>query len=117
MQPAGTHRKPRAQAHRVSRAQALCASMAGTGLLAASVIAGAGLGGSAASAATLAQAWYAQAPYVMPLDNSPPDIASVMAGSGEKAFMLAFILADGSSCSPAWGGTAPVSSDTAVAHP
>jgi chitinase len=29
--------------------------------------------------------------------------------------MLAFILANGSSCSAAWGGTAPVSSDTAVA--
>jgi len=94
----------------------VCASVAGTGLVVASTIVGTLLGGSTASAATLSQAWYASAPYVMPLDNSPPDIASVMAGSGEKAFMLAFILANGSSCSPAWGGTAPVSSDTAVAN-
>ena len=40
-----------------------------------------------------------------------------MAASGQKAFELAFILApNGGGCSPTWGGTAPVSSDTAVAE-
>ena len=29
-----------------------------------------------AQAATLSQAWYAQAPYVMPLDNNPPNLPS-----------------------------------------
>jgi chitinase len=51
----------------------------------------------------------------MPTDNNPPNLPAVMAATGEKAFMLAFILANGSSCSAAWDGTAPVSSDTAVA--
>ncbi len=68
-----------------------------------------------ASAATLNTSWYAQAPYVMPLENNPPNLPTVMSATGEKAFMLAFILANGSSCSAAWDGTAPVSSDTAVA--
>jgi chitinase len=73
------------------------------------------LGSVTASAATLSPSWYAQAPYVMPLDNNPPDLPAVMSATGEKAFMLAFILANGSSCSAAWDGTAAVSSDTAVA--
>jgi chitinase len=68
-----------------------------------------------AHAATLTNNWYGSAPYVMPLDNNPPNLATVMAATGQKAFELAFILANGSSCSPAWDGTAPVSSDTAVA--
>jgi len=101
---------------RMARAKAVCATVAGAGLVGASTVFGVALSQGTASAATLSQAWYASAPYVMPLDNSPPDIAGVMAGSGEKAFMLAFILANGSSCSPAWDGTAPVSSDTAVAN-
>jgi chitinase len=74
-----------------------------------------GLGAGSASATTLSASWYAQAPYVMPIDNTPPNLPAVMAATGEKAFMLAFILANGSSCSAAWDGTAPVSSDTAVA--
>ncbi len=57
---------------------------------------------------------YNAAPYVMPLENTPPDIAQVMSSTGIKAFTIAFILADGSSCSPAWDGTDPVSSDTQV---
>jgi chitinase len=57
---------------------------------------------------------YNAAPYVMPLENTPPDIASVMSATGIKAFTVAFILANGSSCSPAWDGTDPVSSDTVV---
>jgi chitinase len=66
--------------------------------------------------ATLGSNWYGAAPYVMPLDNDPPDLAQVMAATGQKSFMLAFILApNGGGCSPTWGGTAAVSSDTAVA--
>jgi chitinase len=67
-----------------------------------------------AQAATLTSNWYGSAPYVMPLENNPPNLATVMAATGQKAFELAFILA-GSGCTPAWDGTAPVSSDTAVA--
>src|SRR5215475_567707 len=74
------------------------------------------LTGTPASGATLTSNWYGSAPYVMPLDNSPPDLATVMAGSGQKAFMLAFILApNGGGCTPTWDGTAAVSSDTTVA--
>lgn len=69
-----------------------------------------------ASAATLGSNWYGSAPYVMPLDNSPPDLPSVMAATGQRAFELAFILAPtGGGCTPTWGGTANVSSDTTVA--
>ncbi len=69
-----------------------------------------------AQAATLSNNWYASAPYYMPLDNSPPDIGTVMAATNQKAFQLAFILApNGGGCSATWDGTAPVSSDTAVA--
>jgi chitinase len=71
---------------------------------------------SAAEAATLTSNWYGSAPYVMPLDNTPPDLASVMSATGQKAFELAFILApNGGGCTPTWDGTAAVSSDTAVA--
>ncbi|MEW2301040.1 carbohydrate-binding protein [Streptomyces sp. NPDC006655] len=70
-----------------------------------------------ASGATtaLSNRWYAAAPYLMPLDNDPPDPAAIMDATGLKAFQLAFVLApNGGGCSPTWGGTAAVSSDTAV---
>ncbi|MFF7355857.1 MULTISPECIES: carbohydrate-binding protein [Streptomyces] len=72
--------------------------------------------GNASGATTaLGNRWYAAAPYLMPLDNDPPDPAAIMDATGLKAFQLAFVLApDGGGCSPTWGGTAPVSSDTAV---
>ena len=69
---------------------------------------------SSSSAATLSSRWYAAAPYLMPLDNNPPNPVDVMNATGQKSFQLAFILAGGG-CTPTWGGTAPVSSDTAVA--
>ncbi|WP_181804492.1 carbohydrate-binding protein [Streptomyces shenzhenensis] len=72
---------------------------------------------SDASGATtaLSNRWYAAAPYLMPLDNNPPNAAAIMDATGLKAFQLAFVLApDGGGCSPTWGGTAAVSSDTAV---
>jgi chitinase len=59
--------------------------------------------------------WYGAAPYVMPLDNTPPDLSQVMAATGQKSFELAFVL-DGGGCSAAWDGTAAVSSDTTVAN-
>jgi len=91
---------------------AVLAGLTGVAALSAAALA---LGTGSASAAELNTSWYAQAPYVMPLSNNPPDLPTVMSQTGEKAFMLAFILADGSSCAPAWDGTSPVSSDTAVA--
>ncbi|MDF3292868.1 carbohydrate-binding protein [Streptomyces silvisoli] len=61
--------------------------------------------------------WYAAAPYLMPLDNDPPDPGAVMDATGLKAFQLAFVLApNGGGCSATWGGTDAVSSDTAVAN-
>jgi chitinase len=69
-----------------------------------------------ARAAALSNRWYAAAPYLMPLDNTPPSATAIMDASGLKAFQLAFILApNGGGCSPTWGGTAPVANDTSVA--
>ncbi|KIZ16160.1 carbohydrate-binding protein [Streptomyces natalensis] len=68
-----------------------------------------------AAGAALGSNWYAAAPYLMPLDNDPPDAGAVMDATGLKAFQLAFILApNGGGCSPTWGGTSPVGTDTAV---
>lgn len=84
--------------------------MGGTTLATASTSTG------APTSAALGSNWYGSAPYVMPLDNNPPDLAQVMAATGQKAFELAFVLApNGGGCSPTWGGTAAVSSDTTVA--
>ncbi|OIJ65330.1 chitinase [Streptomyces mangrovisoli] len=93
---------------------------AGLGAAAAVTLAAAGttaLAASSASGATtaLSNRWYAAAPYLMPLDNNPPDAAAIMDATGLKAFQLAFVLApNGGGCTPTWGGTAAVSSDTAV---
>lgn len=55
---------------------------------------------------------YFSAPYVMP-GESLPDLNAVMAATGQKTFMLAFILAPtGGGCTPTWDGTRPLSSDT-----
>jgi len=57
--------------------------------------------------------------YLMPLDNDPPgaaQIAGIMSQTGEKDFMLSFVL-DAGGCTPAWDGSSSqlVSSDTTVA--
>jgi len=57
--------------------------------------------------------------YLMPLDNNPPaaaQIAGIMTATGEKDFMLSFVL-DSGGCTPAWDGSSSqlVSSDTTVA--
>ncbi len=69
---------------------------------------------SAASTAALAANWYESAPYYSVLDSAAPDLGAVMSATGQKAFDMAFILADGG-CTPAWNGTDPVSGDTQVA--
>jgi chitinase len=51
----------------------------------------------------------------MTLDGNAPSLPQVMSATGQKAFAMAFILASGGSCAPAWDGTDPVSSDTQVA--
>jgi hypothetical protein len=56
----------------------------------------------------------ASAPYLMPLENDPPDIGTVMAQTGVKTFTLAFILSDGG-CNPVWSGGSPVATDTQMA--
>jgi chitinase len=65
----------------------------------------------ASAVAALPANWYESAPYYSTLDSDAPDLGQVMAATGQKAFDMAFILADGSSCAPAWDGTDPVSSD------
>jgi chitinase len=74
-----------------------------------------GVQSSTVHSAALSGNWYGAAPYVMPLDNTPPDLTQVMSATGQKSFELAFVLSDGG-CSPAWDGTAEVSSDTSVAN-
>jgi chitinase len=70
---------------------------------------------SANTTSALSDNWYESAPYYSVLDSDAPDLGTVMSATGQKAFDMAFILADGSSCTPAWNGTDPTSSDTQVA--
>jgi chitinase len=106
----------------VKRLHALGSGVATAVLAAAGLGAVATLGAGPASGAetastALSSQWYAAAPYLMPTDNNPPDATRIMDATGLKAFQLAFILApNGGGCSPTWGGTSAVSSDTAVAN-
>lgn len=97
---------------RAAMAAAAAASLVAGVLLVATV----GSGAAQAATTALGSNWYASAPYDMPLDNNPPDLTQVLAATGEKAFVLAFVLAEnGSSCAPAWdGGSSTVSSSDAV---
>ncbi|MDQ0306296.1 chitinase [Kitasatospora herbaricolor] len=91
-------------------------AMAAFGLLAGGLTALATGGDALASAnatTALGSNWYASAPYLMPEDNSPPDVAAVMDATGQKAFQLAFIL-DSGGCKPAWGGTSSIDTDTTM---
>jgi chitinase len=103
----------------VRRVRAAVAAATTTTLIAGGALAAVALGSTPALAATtaLTSNWYASAPYDMPLDNTPPDLTQVMAATGQKAFVLAFVLAEnGSSCAPAWdGGSSVVSSSDSVA--
>src|SRR5260370_24432315 len=71
--------------------------------------------GPASATAALAAGWYESAPYYSTLDSAGPDLGQVMAATGQKAFDMAFILASGGWCGPAWDGTDRVSADTQVA--
>ncbi len=105
--------------YRLLAATGACLLAAGAGGVFVAATAGASTGATRAGAKTDATAlsvnWYEAAPYYSTLDSSAPDLGQVMAATGQKAFDMAFILADGSSCDPAWDGTDPVSSDTGVA--
>nr|WP_078911132.1 carbohydrate-binding protein [Streptomyces sp. NRRL WC-3742] len=108
-----------ATAPRRRRSRAALAVAGVLGLVAGGVAALTATGSASASAADttgggLGSNWYASAPYLMPEDNSPPDAAAVMDATGQKAFQLAFILAQGNSCSPAWGGTSSIDTDTTM---
>ncbi len=109
-----TLRKLRPLAAAVSTA---ALAMAAAGAATASAAPAPHAGTSVVKAAALGDNWYAAAPYLMPTDNNPPDPGTVMDATGLKAFQLAFVLApNGGGCSPTWGGTSAVSSDTAVAN-
>ena len=101
------------------RRAALASTVAASLVLGGAVLAMTTLGGSPALADTsaLSSNWYASAPYDMPLDNNPPNLTQVMAATGEKAYVLAFVLAENNStCAPAWdGGSSVVSSSDSVA--
>ncbi|WP_263103723.1 chitinase [Kitasatospora sp. DSM 101779] len=102
--------------HRRRRGATAAAAIAALGLVAAGAAAALSGGDALASttaAAPLGSNWYASAPYLMPEDNSPPDAAAVMDATGQKAFQLAFIL-DSGGCTPAWGGTSSIDTDTAM---
>ena len=94
-------------------AAAAAASLVAGGVLVATV----GSGAAQAATTALGSNWYASAPYDMPLDNNPPDLTQVLAATGEKAYVLAFVLAENNStCAPAFdGGSSVVSSGDSVA--
>ena len=95
---------------------AAAAALAVAGLGTAATLGAGRASGAPAATAALSSQWYAAAPYLMPLDNNPPSATAIMDASGLKAFQLAFVLApNGGGCTPTWGGTSAVSSDTAVA--
>ena len=100
------------------RHRAVVAAAAAVSLAAGGTLLAATLGSSSALADTsaLSSNWYASAPYDMPLDNNPPNLTQVLAATGEKAYVLAFVLAQNeTTCAPAWdGGSAVVSSGDAV---
>ncbi|HXT89087.1 MAG TPA: chitinase, partial [Trebonia sp.] len=69
---------------------------------------------SAATATALTANWYESAPYYDVLDSAGPNLGTVMSATGQKAFDMSFILANGG-CTAAWNETDPVSGDTQVA--
>ncbi len=123
MPPSPLHRPGRLSRARLTRRPVAAATGAAAAALLASGLAAATLAGTAqaapaaqaaASAAALSANWYESAPYYSTLDSSGPDLGSVMSATGQKAFDMSFILANGGSCSPSWDGTDPVSSDSQV---
>jgi chitinase len=89
-------------------------SLVAAAALAASGLTAAFAAAPAEAASALTANWYESAPYYYTLDSAAPDLGQVISATGEKAFLLAFVLADGG-CTASWDGTDPVSSDTQVA--
>lgn len=117
--PQHSGQQVREQKHRRTARRTAVAVAGVLGLVAGGLAALAGTGSALAATDTAAAGtglgsnWYASAPYLMPEDNSPPDAAAVMDATGQKAFQLAFIL-DKGGCSPAWGGTSSIDTDTTM---
>jgi len=114
-------RSARSRRRRVPIAMALTgAALLAVACAAAAASSQAGQAGQAGQAvrltanSALSVNWYESAPYYSVLDPGAPDLGTVMSATGQKAFEMAFILAD-SGCVPAWNGTDPVSGDTQVA--
>ena len=107
------HQSPLRSPRRTARARLpwrpATAALAATLLAGAAVAVAAAAAGPASATAALAAGWYESAPYYSTLDSAAPDLGQVMAATGQKAFDMAFILASGGSCAPAWDGTDPVS--------
>ncbi len=125
MDPAVPQPPRHARSRRPSVRMVIAATGAALLAVAGAVAAGVSLGNSPAAGharqvvdltanSALSANWYESAPYYSVLDGSGPDLGTVMAATGQKAFEMAFILADGG-CVPAWNGTDPVSGDTQVA--
>src|SRR5579864_4219673 len=106
MDPAVPERPRHARSRRPSARMAIAATGAALLAVAGAVAAGATLGDSPTSGHTrqvvdltansaLSANWYESAPYYSVLDSSGPDLGTVMAATGQKAFEMAFILADG----------------------
>jgi chitinase len=75
----------------------------------------ASLGPVSYSDARLSDNWYGAAPYAMPADRDAPDLAQVMAATGQRSFTLGPVRAPtGGGCRATWGGDQPVSADTTV---
>ena len=112
--PAMSHPRSHMSRRRLLAGAGACLLAAGTtAAIAAAAFAattGTAHAGAAADvqAAALGANWYESAPYYSTLDSSGPDLGQVMAATGQKAFEMAFILADGG-CTPSWDGTDPVS--------
>jgi chitinase len=107
--PSLSHIRPRA---RVLAGGAACLLAAG---LCGGIYAVASATTARAQTGALGYNWYESAPYYSTLDSDAPDLGQVMSATGQKAFDMAFILADNGNCDPSWDGTDPVSSDTQVA--
>src|SRR2546423_15005889 len=78
--------------HTVRRLRACLGAAAAVGLTAAGTTALIA-GNASGPPAPLSNRWYAAAPYLMPLDNDPPDPAAILHPTGLKPFQLAHALA------------------------
>ena len=88
------------------------AAVAAAVLVPGGIIATTALGGPAAAAGPA----FTAAPYFMPLDNSPQNLSDAVSATGQKHFILAFVLApnSGGGCTPMWDGSAALTDDAAV---